>query len=87
MTKSNWLNEFKIALIERDEARIGELAANLPDFDDVAQMQEAAGLIRQATKWLQNRQEDLSCEMRELEKTRHFLTYDSRTEGSLDITS
>ena len=58
MAKS-WINSLKIAVIDEDAGRLGELYSTIPDFSNtdlsLEQMKEAEALIRQALQILKNK--------------------------------
>jgi hypothetical protein len=84
----NWLDDFKIALIEEDEPRLASLAERLPTFESVEEMEAAMRLISQAKAMLENKKERIAKEMREIEGARKFLTSsDDPDSVRLDVTS
>jgi len=68
-----WLNEFKIALIEENDAKISSLLSSMPSFDTIEENQEAMALIDQARKTYISKKERLAKQMQQLEKSRKFL--------------
>ena len=53
-----WLNAFKIALVESNVDKIGELIKEMPAFDKVTDMTEALYLIKEADKLMQSLQNE-----------------------------
>jgi len=68
-----WLDEFKIALIEENDAKISSLLSSMPSFDTIEENQEAMALIDQARKTYISKKERLAKQMQQLEKSRKFL--------------
>ena len=84
----SWIERFKIALIEEDEAAMAELLASMPDFDDIEEMRSAQRLIVQAIEHFEGKMAEVARIMKEIETSRKFLTSDSdETPNRLDITS
>ena len=73
MSSQDWLKEFKIALVDEDEARLDALNANMPEFDSLKQMQEAQAYIYQAVELLLQKQAELRSNMEKITKTKKFL--------------
>ncbi len=84
-----WLERFKIALIEEDEAGLAALIDDLPAFEKVEEIESAMRLIAQARTLIEAKKERLGREMRALETSRKFLTSseDDTSSGRLDLTS
>jgi hypothetical protein len=70
-----WINEFKIAVIEKDIEKADELLDKIPRFKEVEQMQTAYALIEEAKKIALKEQEKLRCDMQNLKKSKKFFEY------------
>ncbi|WP_457595825.1 hypothetical protein [Hydrogenimonas sp.] len=85
----NWLERFKVALIEEDDARLAFLLEEMPSFDDVEEARSAQRLVAQAIALFEHKRDTLAKEMAEIEATRKFLTSFQPAEGRarLDVSS
>lgn len=70
--KSEWLREFKIALIESDYKRLGALQGQIPAFESKEEMVEAQALIAQAIELFQQENEKTQATMEQLKKALKF---------------
>jgi hypothetical protein len=68
-----WLQEFKIALIEKDAQKLEELAGANLQFDTVEEMQEAMYLMKQAQELLNKLKDDTALSMQQLQQNIDFL--------------
>jgi hypothetical protein len=68
-----WLNRFKIALVQKDAGEIARLIDVMPRFDDVAEMEEAACLCREAEQLLQAMKAETLRAKTQLQKNIEFL--------------
>jgi len=73
VSSQSWLDEFKLALIEEDLDSIALLNEELPEFDDVKQMQEAQAYIKQAAQIILQRQNELRKKMNDIAKAKKYL--------------
>jgi len=85
----NWIDDFKIALIEENESKLLSLIDSMPSFDNPDDIRSAMHLIDQARRLIEKRQRRLGEEMRQLETSKKFLTSseEETTDRRLDITS
>ncbi len=84
----NWIDRFKIALIEEDESAMADLLASMPDFESVEEMRSAQQLIAQAIELFKGKKAEVARMMKEIETSRKFLTSEtSELPNRLDITS
>lgn len=85
----NWLEDFKIALIEEDEERLSSLISNLPRFEKREEMESAMRMIEQGRALFEEKKHRLAKEMKELEMSKKFFSSSdsSSPNHSLDITS
>ena len=68
-----WLDEFKIAIIELDEKKIDLMLDSMPSFDDLEHMQIALALIAQAKESLKKEAQLIKEGMIKIKKNRAFL--------------
>ena len=73
MSNQEWLESFKIALINEDIDAMDALNTRLPQFDNVAQMKEAQAYIAQAADLMQSRQLELRSNMNKIKQTKKYL--------------
>ncbi len=67
-----WLEEFKIALVQKNYKKIDELSRNLPTFEKVDEMITASALLESAKEIIKQEQKELSKNMSELKRSRKF---------------
>jgi len=83
-----YLQEFKIALIEKDIQKLEKLADIDLQFDTVEEMQEAMFLIKQAEEFLRELKNDTALSMQQLKKNIDSLkATETPAVKKLDITS
>lgn len=86
--KLMYLQEFKIALIEKDIQKLEKLADIDLQFDTVKEMQEAMFLIKQAEEFLRELKNDTVLSMQQLKKNIDSLkATEAPAVKKLDITS
>jgi len=86
--KLMYLQEFKIALIEKDIQKLEKLADIDLQFDTVEEMQEAMFLIKQAEEFLRELKNDTALSMQQLKKNIDSLkATETPAVKKLDITS
>lgn len=86
--KLMYLQEFKIALIEKDIQKLEKLADIDLQFDTVKEMQEAMFLIKQAEEFLRELKNDTALSMQQLKKNIDSLkATEAPAVKKLDITS
>jgi hypothetical protein len=83
-----WLNNFKIAVIEKNIDSIKSLLEEMPEFKDLNSMKEASYLIKEAAAFLQEKKSLMSVEMQQIRKNMDFLnSTNSNSKSSFDIKS
>lgn len=73
MNSSQWLNELKIAIINKDDEKVLCLIEDLPKFDSIDDLICVREIIRDFIKKLQNERDALHKSMLKLKQTRVFL--------------
>jgi len=73
MSSQSWLNQFKIAIIDKDIQKMSELNSLMPKFETIEQIYEAQAYIKQAIQLITNQQSKLSENMAKIQKTKKFL--------------
>ena len=82
-----WLNDFKIAIIEKDTQKIDKLLDETPKFTELKDMQEASYLMREAFELIHKLKDETGATMTQLKKNMDFLdsTQLAETQNRLDI--
>jgi len=70
--KSEWLRDFKVALIESDFKRMGVLQLSIPTFETKEEMVEAQALIEQAIKRFKAESDKTKAAMEQMRKAIRF---------------
>jgi len=68
-----WLNSFKIALIEEDTEKLKELISDMPCFEKLEDMQTAFSLISEAISLITQKRDQIKKDMDRLNKAKSFL--------------
>jgi len=68
-----WLENFKIALIEENIDELSSLLSSMPKFETVEECRKAMALISQARETMIKKREIVAKQMQQLEKSRKFL--------------
>lgn len=68
----NWLNELKVAYLNKNDKRLDELLANTPILKTRDEMFEALAIMEQLTEYAKAQKERLGLEMRKLKQTKNF---------------
>ncbi len=79
-----WLNDFKIAIIEEDIKNLKELIFNMPDFENVEDMKNAFSLINEAKTLIEKKQTDIKHDMNKIQKSKKFLAEETK-KGSYEF--
>lgn len=68
-----WLNNFKIALIEKDTDKLGKLIGSMPQLENLKEMEEAMYLMKEAKNLLFSLKNETALSMKQIQKNREFL--------------
>lgn len=68
-----WIQKFKIAIIEEDMDKISTLSSNIPTTKDTDLAVIASALIKEAINLCKNEKINLSAEMAKLKKAKQYL--------------
>jgi len=83
-----WLNSLKVAIIEKDTQKIGELLDDMPQFDGLDELKQARSLVKEAIYLLHELKDETFVTMQQLKKNIDFLNSTrSSVKNSLDICS
>ncbi len=69
-----WIQELKIAIIEKDGDELIELSENIPTTDNIDLANEALLLIKEAVKFAQNEKIKINQEMTKLKKAKGYFS-------------
>lgn len=83
-----WVTNLKIAIAEKDIAKLEKLVAESPAFSNVAQMEEALYLLKDAAALVYGLREETARAMQQLKKNIDYMnSTQSSSKKKLDITS
>jgi len=83
-----WLNELKIAIVEKNTDALGRLIGDIPQLTDADDIQEAIYLLKEATELVHTLKDETSASMKQIKKNLDFLrSTDVPTSSKLDIRS
>jgi hypothetical protein len=83
-----WLNQLKIALVEKNTDTIDKLLINMPTFDNVDDMKSAQALLKESLILLHTVKDATASSMKQLQKNINYLNAtESTTSTRLDIKS
>ena len=81
-----WLNNFKIAIIEKNTQNINKLLDEVPQFKDIDEIEEVMYLMREASELLHTLKNETASTMSQLKKNIEFLNSTQHDEKNfLDI--
>ncbi|MDE5592174.1 MAG: hypothetical protein K2I63_04380 [Helicobacter sp.] len=69
----NWLNELKVAYLNKNDGKITDLLENLPTLTTKEEMFEALDIMEQIMEYVKSQKVALSEDMRKLKQTKKFL--------------
>ena len=69
----NWLNELKIAYLNKNDNKITELLKNTPMLQTRDEMFEALAVLEQLAEYAKHQKEVFSIEMKKLKQTKKFI--------------
>ena len=83
-----WLNQLKIAVVQKDVALLGSLLEEIPTLEDAKEIEEARFLLKEATEIVQKLKDDTAASMVQMKKNIDFLNSTKVDKTSkFDITS
>ena len=83
-----WLNELKIAIIEKNTDKLNKLMDNLPQLSEKKDIETALFLLMEATKLVEGLRDNTSASMIQMQKNINFLkSTQAPLTSSLDINS
>lgn len=82
-----WLTNLKIAIAEKDSAKLEKLLEESPTFSSVEQMQEALYLLKSAALLVYGLRDETALAMQQLKKNIDYMNATgASSKGKLDIT-
>jgi len=79
-----WINNLKIAIIEKNELRIEELTQSLPNFDPLEKMKEATYIMQEAHNFLLHEKNDMATKILKIKKQKEFIATNTPIKSSFD---
>lgn len=68
-----WLEQFKLAIIQKRGDRIIEYLEHIPQFESVQNMQQALALIQEALTFFEAHKKEIRTEMQKIRQTKNYL--------------
>ncbi len=68
-----WLNEFKVALVQKDIPSLELLISSMPEFDSIEEMKEASFLILEAQNLLESLKSGTQKSLQQIKRNIEFL--------------
>ena len=81
----NWLNELKVAYLNKNDNKLNELLDNTPILKTRDEMFEALAIMEQITEYSKAQRERLGVEMRKLKQTKNFFPQQENNAQRLNI--
>jgi len=81
----NWLNSFKVALINEDTNLINMLMDSICEFTQIEDMLQAQSLIKESIHLYERKQNIIAQKLNNLKKNRKFLNTDNDTRRVVGI--
>ena len=81
----NWLNELKVAYLNKNDNKLNELLDNTPILKTRDGMFEALAIMEEIAEYAKAQKEKLSLEMRKLKQTKNFFPQQENNAQRLNI--
>jgi len=79
-----WAKELKIAIAEENEVNIEKIIEELPHFNSIKEMEEAAFLMQEAHLFLSSKKDELASKLIKIKKQKEFLNSTMTKSSSFD---
>jgi hypothetical protein len=79
-----WINQLKIAVIEKNESKIDSLIQAMPQFETYKEMESAAYLLQEAHTFLSSEKDKIASNLLKIKKQKTFLNSVSSQNTSFD---
>ncbi|WP_455757420.1 hypothetical protein [Sulfurimonas sp.] len=81
-----WLKQLKIAIVEKNTDNINKLMDDIPQLEDIDEINQAIYLLREASELVHTLKDDVSKSMIQMKKNIDFLkSTQSKKKSTLDI--
>ncbi len=68
-----WLNQLKVAVVQKDTELLGSLLENIPTLEDAKEIETAIYLLQEATTLTQQLKDETAASMKQIKKNIDFL--------------
>ena len=68
-----WLNQLKVAVVQKDTELLGSLLENIPTLEDAKEIETAIYLLQEATTLTQQLKDETVASMKQIKKNIDFL--------------
>lgn len=83
-----WLKNFKLAIVQKDAGKIASLLDDMPQFETLSEIEEAAWLTKEAINVISELQDESQSAMIQIQKNIKFLeSTQAESSKNLDIKS
>jgi predicted translin family RNA/ssDNA-binding protein len=83
-----WLNELKIAIVQKDVEHLESLLNDIPQLEDSKEIESGLYLLQEASKLMQTLQNETASSMQQIKKNLDFLNSATPNKhAKFDITS
>jgi len=83
-----WLNQLKIAIVQKDMKLLASLLSDIPTLEDKKEIESALYLLKEATFLVESLKNDTATSMRQIKKNIDFLnSAQANKTAKFDITS
>ncbi len=74
MLNEQWLNQFKLSIIEEDFKKIDRLIMDIPSFETKDEIESSSALIQEAIRAIKDEQIKMRSQMNKIKTSRKFLS-------------
>ncbi len=83
-----WLNQLKIAIVQKDMQLLDSLLSDIPTFVDTKEIESASYLLKEASAMVSSLKDETASSMIQIKKNVDFLrSTQSKNKNTLDISS
>ena len=83
-----WLNELKIAIVQKDIKHLESLLNDIPQLEDKKEIENALYLLQEASNLMQTLKDETASSMKQIKKNIDFLnSAEANKTAKFDITS
>lgn len=77
--QTNWVNNFKLALIKEDDKKVAELIEDMPEFTNIEDMKVTSNLVEEAINTFSKKRQETLAQIDYIKKSKKFLEDSSST--------